>query len=347
MKKVLIVNAFDAYAGSQRSLANWLSVQDDDMEYDIFLFCGDGGFVSDLTNCKVFTLFNFRNILLRKLVLISFMPIFWIYLLLIIRKYSHVVGNSSPSLFLIFPLYVFNKAYIIIHEITRVPKILVKILNSFSSTKNTLVVSNIINERFKIEGRVIFNAIERIELPVKEVRANEKKKIVFVGDFRRAKRFDFFVSIAELFKGTMQYQFVAYLSKEPHKPEEFRIINRASECGVDVKFNVKDPKAFFEDSFFIIQCTNEEEWVETFSYVAAEALCYGVPIIATGITVISELFSGSVYYNIASKPHDIYIQLLEIDEIKYQQCKRNSMSILENYWSDIHSKRMKAILNEK
>ncbi|NQV76893.1 MAG: hypothetical protein HQ490_00880 [Lutibacter sp.] len=345
--KVLIVNAFDAYAGSQRSLANWLSVQDKDVEYDVFLFCGDGGFVADLTNCKVTTLFKLRNILLRKVSLILFMPFFWIYLLLIFKKYSFVIGNSSPALFLIFPLYIFNKAYIIIHEITRVPGILVKILKRWSSKKNTMVVSNIINEKFKIEGRVIFNAIARIELAEMGDKPFEKRKIIFVGDFRKAKRFDFFVAIAELFKNTLQYQFVAYLSHEPHKQDEFNIVNKANECGIDVKFNVKDPGIFFKDAYFLIQCTDEDEWVETFSYLAAEALSYNVPIIATGITVISELFSGSVYYNKVSKPHDIYLQLLEIDEMKYQHCKRNSLTILNNYWSDIHSKRMKTILNEK
>jgi glycosyltransferase involved in cell wall biosynthesis len=345
--KVLIVNAFDAYAGSQRSLANWLSVPDQDIEYDVFLFCSDGGFVTDLTSCKVTTLFKFRNILLRKVLLILFIPFFWIYLLLIFKRFNFVIGNSIPSLFLIFPLYIFNKAYIIIHEITRVPGILVKILQRFSSKKNTMVVSNIINKKFKIEGRVVFNAIARIELTDLENKQFEEKKVIFVGDFRKAKRFDFFVAIAELFKNNLQYQFVAYLSDEPQKQGELMLFNKATECGIDIKFNLKDPRIFFKDAYFLIQCTNEEEWVETFSYVAAEALCYNVPIIATGITVISELFSGSVYYNKASMPHDIYLQLLEIDEDKYQYCKRNSLTILNNYWSDIHSKRMKAILNEK
>lgn len=345
--KVLIVNAFDAYAGSQRSLANWLSVHDEDVEYDVFLFCGDGGFIADLTNCKVTTLFKFRNILLRKVSLIIFMPFFWVYLLLIFKKYNFVVGNSIPSLFLIFPLYIFNKAYIIIHEITRVPGILVKILKRFSSKKNTMVVSNIINKKFKIDGRVIFNAIAKIELTENQNEQFEKKKVTFVGDFRKAKRFYFFIAIAELFKNTLQYQFVAYLSDEPHKQDEFRLVNKANECGIDVKYNIKDPEIFFKDAYFLVQCTDEEEWVETFSYVAAEALCYNVPIIATGVTVISELFSGSVYYNKVSNPHDIYLQLLEIDEMKYQHCKRNSLTILNNYWSDVHSKRMKAILNEK
>jgi glycosyltransferase involved in cell wall biosynthesis len=329
-KKILIVNIFDSFAGSQRAIQTILRNDDASNKLVFYVLNIFGpGLISDASpQTRVFTLFKIESRRVRKIGFLLLFPFLFIIINFLQLFFARIIGNTIYCALLLLPT---RKNYVLIHEVSRLPFILKKI-TEILDRYNCLVVSQTVNKKLGINGSVVYNPVDTRSK--RENVANGTERLVYVGDYRNEKRFEYFIELTGNLRGIagMKFDFVAYLPYQPTPSQsEYAMVEKANAAGIELNFAQFDPSFFFENSYAVIIPTDENKWVETFSYVACEALIFGVPIVATGISVLDELYEEAILVNKDLTPKQMSEAILAIDDVKYQKARFAAKDIAASY----------------
>ncbi|RSU59101.1 hypothetical protein BRX36_19615 [Sphingomonas sp. S-NIH.Pt1_0416] len=293
--RFLLLNPFDAYAGSQRiGLDVLAALKAAGHSVRVKLGFGGNGFLSDLPD--VVPDMRTGHIRLRKVLypfwsLLKMVPVA-LHVLRGDMVWANTVYAVPPALLaaLLRP----KRVIIHLHEVT-FPRIFQPLLRLLSRKGVCLVcVSFDHARRIGLPATVLYNPVGLPALPID----NQQDRVLFVGTTQPSKGFALFVAVCrQLAEHPLRR--VAYLSDETrHDPE---LVADAQAAGVEVVFGESDPSILYRDGFLLLQASDPALCIETFSLVAVEAMAWQVPVAGAGSSVFSEVLSDAMAFNAISR----------------------------------------------
>lgn len=288
---VLVLNPFDAYAGSQR-IGRALVVTLHALGVDVRVRLGFGGrgFLSDISEVRPDVLCN--SVSIRKLLyplwtLLALVPVAWAAARGRII-WANTVYAVSPALLaiLLFP----HRIVIHLHEAT-FPRPFLWLLR-LASARNAMIVCVSADQarRIGIDATILPN-------PVRQPCADPSSamdRFLFIGTTQPMKGLALFVDVARLLDGT-GLRMTAYLSDEDR--QDHALVEAARAAGIQAIFREQSPDAMYRDGFLLLVGTDPRLWSETFSLVAAEAVAALVPVGGAGATVLPEVLGDALAFN--------------------------------------------------
>lgn len=293
--RLLLLNPFDAYAGSQRiGLDVIAALKAAGHAVQVKLGFGGNGFLSDLPGVAPDVRTN--NIRLRKVLypfwsLLSAAPV----ALLVLRggiAWANTVYAVPPVLLaaLIRP----RKVVIHLHEVT-FPSIFLPLLRFVVRRGVRLVcVSSDQASRIGLPATILYNAVKLPAVPVQ----SRRDRLLFVGTTQAIKGFSLFVDVCQFLAGH-PLQKVAYLSDKARHDQS--LVAKAQAAGIQIVFGESDAALLYRDGFLLLQATDPALWIETFSLVAVEAMAWQVPVAGAGTSVFSEVLGDAMAFNVESR----------------------------------------------
>lgn len=294
--KVLIVNAFDAFAGSQRvaaSLAHSLNAEQG-IHIEIHQGFGSRGFVSELAMSNSWS--SLDTPLYRKLLYPFWLA--WqnfICLWKVLHGYNLWLNTvySIPAALLAICIAP-RKIVIHVHE-AMFPSLFSRLVLWAGRKRVKIVcVSEHQRQLLGLSCSVLYNSVEP-----SQTLESQRNRLIFVGAMTEAKGFDLFTAISGTLDG-MDLTPVAYVP-EISGPVAEQLAAKARAAGVEIHTGVTDPSQMFRDGFLTLQATNSRLWIETFSLVAAESIAHLVPVATAGSEVVAEVVGDALAFDHASR----------------------------------------------
>lgn len=332
--RFLLLNPFDAYAGSQRiGLHVLAALKAAGHSVRVKLGFGGSGFLSDLPD--VVPDVRTGHIRLRKLLY----P-FW-SLLTMVPAALHVLRGGmvwANTIYAVPPAFLAallrpKRVVIHVHEIT-FPRIFLPLLRVLSDRGVHLVcVSFDHARRIGLPATVLYNSVGLPALPID----SQQDRLLFVGTTQPMKGLALFISVCrQLTEHPLRK--VAYLSDEAL--HDSALVANARAAGIDVFFGESDPCILYRDGFLLLQASDPALCIETFSLVAVEAMAWQVPVAGAGSSVFSEVLSDAMAFNAVSRdPAAIgdAIKALYADPVRHDAlraaCVRRRSMFSENAFS--------------
>lgn len=291
---VMFVNAFDAYAGSQRVGAMLVRLlRKAGLRVDVRLGFGNQGFVSDLPGASA--TFAVNTVAYRKLLYPMWLTLAAVRLIAPAVRGSMLWFNTVYSVPAALPVLLFRPSAVIvhIHEI-EMPGIFRALLRFAHRRGATLVaVSSDHARRIGLPCRILLNAVGENPPPVARV----GDRLVFIGDSRPFKGLDLFIAIAE--EG-VPWKPVAVLGGTPADYGD-AMLDAARAAGVSCRFGLSDPAEMLRDGALLLQLTDPLRATETFSLTTAEAVWHCVPVGCTGSGAVAEVAGAALAFTIAER----------------------------------------------
>lgn len=300
--RIILVNPFDAYAGSQRVASRLVSsFQSLGYGCDILSGFGGSGFLADLN--PSFTFSRTENIRKRK----ALYP-FWIILsnflimvALIRRRQTIAWANTIyavPSLMMAM-IFFPRKLVIHIHE-NDFPAILRHTLR-FASRRGARILAVSAYHARKL-GLGSINVLPNAVGDAPPPDHGPGSRLLFVGSAQPMKGLPLFREIvAELqHADSLKAKPVAYLAGLA-RDASAEILSDLAETGIQAVFGETRTEMIFADGWLYLQLTDPALADETFSLVTAEAVWHCVPVGAAGADVVNEVAAGAIAFNIASR----------------------------------------------
>jgi len=304
MPRVLLLQPFDAHAGSQRvALAILDALTDQGVDVSVKLGFGGKGFLSETTSVRP----DIRsdNIPLRKLlyplwILLSLLPIACAALRGRV-VWVNTIYSVPPAMLaiLLFP----KRTIIHLHEVT-FPRPFHLLLGMAARRGAPLVcVSADQAARLGVSAETLPNAVKRPETQ----RESRLDRLLFVGTTQPIKGFDLYVEACRRLK-ELPLRRTAYLSdEERHDPAQ---VQAARDLGIEIVFGERSIDAIYDDGFLVLLCSDPRLWIETFSLVAAEAVTRLVPVGGAGITVLHEVVGEALAFDEPGRDPDRIAQAI-------------------------------------
>lgn len=291
---ITLLVPFDAIAGSQRmAVAVNRALTAAGCQVNIRLGFGSNGLISSDLGVRPFL--NINVISLRKILY----PL-WI-LWEMIRNGARVTGghlvwantiHAAPAT-LIALLARPQSVIIHLHEVD-FPWIFRRFL-TFADRRGALLlcVSRFHRESLRLNALVIPNC-SGVEGPRVADAANDRSRLLFVGNTSKEKGFDLFIAVCRELRGS-DLRCTAFLPNlESSNPA---LCKQAIAAGIEVRYGVTDARKIYSDGAFLMQCTDSARWTETFSLVAAESVTCLVPVVCAGATVIHEIAGPALAFD--------------------------------------------------
>lgn len=316
--KILLLNPFDAFAGSQRIARDTID-QLTDLGHDVAVKIGFGGY-GFLTNLPSTTSdFDISDIPTRKLLYPFWL--LWVILpvaLSVLRGYT-VWANTiyATPASLLAAMLCPSRVVIHLHEAS-FSKLFHPILRLMVKRGALLIcVSADHKARIGLPATVVYNSVP---LPDGDG-ASTCDRLLFVGTTHAMKGFDLFVSVCEELRD-FPLRKAAYLSDEAR--HNVVLVKRARDAGIDVIFNQSDPEVLYCNGFLLLQMTDPSLWTETFSLVAVEAMARQVPVASAGSSVLSEVLGQALAFDVPSRDPKAIAHLirdLNADPVRYKDLR--------------------------
>lgn len=312
--RLLLLNPFDAHAGSQRigrDVAFLLRRGGHDVRVRIGF--GSAGFLSELPG--VATDLVVASVRARKLIY----PL-WALLVALPVAFSALRGRivwantvyAAPPALLAALLYP-GRVVLHLHEAS-FPKIFMLILRLMAWRGVRLIcVSADHAARIGLPAKVLYNMVS---LPNGHT-LSTRDRFLFVGTTQASKGFSLFVAVSARVRD-LPLRAVAYLSDEARHDQA--LVAAARRAGINIVFGETNPDILYRDGFLLLQATDPALWSETFSLVAVEAATRGVPVAGAGATVLGEVLDGALAFDVPSRdPDEIAdaIRVLHADPARY------------------------------
>jgi glycosyltransferase involved in cell wall biosynthesis len=293
--RVLILNPFDAFAGSQRVACDLVArLTETGHCVTVRLGFGGGGFLTDLPS--ITTDLSISNVSIRKLLYPLWALFVSLPLAMAVLRGRVVWANTiyaAPPAFLAAMLCP-SRVVIHIHEanFSRLFFLILRLLVLRGVL--LLCVSTDHATRIGLPATILYNSVP---LPVKDVES-ACDRLLFVGTTQAIKGFALFVTVCELLE-EFPLRKAAYLSDEAR--HDIKLVTEARRVGVDVIFNQSDPEVLYRDGFLVLQVTDPTLWTETFSLVAVEAIARQVPVASAGAVVLKEVLGDALAFDVPSR----------------------------------------------
>ncbi|RSV14199.1 hypothetical protein CA236_16715 [Sphingomonas sp. ABOLG] len=312
--KLLLLNPFDAYAGSQRigrDMARLLAAAGHDVQ--VRLGFGGGGFLSDLPETR--TDLGISNVPIRKLLyplwaLLVSLPVA-IAALRGRMIWANTVYAALPALLAV--LLCPQRVAVHLHEATFARPFAI-ILRLIARRGVPIVcVSADHAARIGLPAKVLYNPVS---LPDCDT-PSRGDRLLFVGTTQPIKGFALFVAVGEKLDD-LPLRKTAYLSDEARHDQA--LVARARQAGIEIVFGEANPQVLYRDGFLLLQASDPELCSETFSLVAAEAMARLVPVAGAGTTVLPEVLGNALAFDTPSRdPGEIAgaIRSLHADPARY------------------------------
>ncbi|WBH15104.1 glycosyltransferase [Sphingomonas radiodurans] len=298
--KMLLLNTFDAYAGSQRigrDMVRLLAAAGHDVQ--VRLGFGGGGFLRDLSETR--TDVGISNVAIRKLLyplwaLLVSLPV----AIAALRGriiWANAVYATLPAL--LAALLCPHRVAVHLHEAT-FPKLFMMILRLMVWRGVLIIcVSSDHAARIGLPATVLYNPVSLSHRDA----PSACDRLLFVGTTQPIKGFALFVAVCDKLEA-LPLRKTAYLSDEAR--HDRTLVARARQAGIDVVFGESRPEVLYRDGFLLLQTTDSALWTETFSLVAVEAMARLVPVAGTGTTVLPEVLGEALAFNAPSRdPREI------------------------------------------
>lgn len=338
---LLLLNPFDAYAGSQRigrDMVRLLAAAGHDVQ--VRLGFGGGGFLSDLpettTDLAIATV-RIRKLLYPLWALLVSLPV----AIAALRGriiWANTVYAALPALLaaMLRP----HRVAIHLHEAT-FPKLFMPMLRLMARRGVPIVcVSADHAARIGLPATVLYNPVA---LPDHDAQS-ACDRLLFVGTTQPIKGFALFVAVCETLPD-LPLRKTAYLSDEARHDEA--LVARARRAGIEIVFGESRPEILYRDGFLLLQATDPALCSETFSLVAAEAMARLVPVAGAGTTVLAEVLGAALAFDVPSRePGEIAraIRALHGDSSRYAALRAACASRRTTFSDRAFLKRLGGIL---
>ena len=291
MTSVLLLNAFDAYAGSQRvAVALVDSWRARGVAVNVRLGFGCKGFFSDQSTSAAFLPID--RIAVRKLLYPVWLLAVMTRALVVALRGQVVWANTvygAPATLL--ALFLAPRQVVIhIHEINFSK--LFRWLLSFAAKRGaTLVcVSKFQRAALGVDATILYNGVGGVP----PAAPAHRSRFIFVGTTAPAKGFTLFVSVVKALEGS-GLESVAYLPSQ--QSQDLSLLDAAQSAGIALHFGVTDPAVMFADGFLSLLATDPLLWTETFSLVCAESIWNLVPVVSAGTFVAAEVAGDALAFD--------------------------------------------------
>lgn len=293
--RLLLLNPFDAHAGSQRigrDLAVLLRGAGHDVR--VRLGFGGGGFLSELPG--VATDLDLASVRVRKLLY----PL-WALLVALPVAFSALRGRivwantiyaAPPAL--LAALLCPRRVALHLHE-AGFPQTFKPILRLMARRGVWLIcVSADHAARIGLPAKVLYNPVSISATDA----ASARDRFLFVGTTQSSKGFALFVAVCAHVRD-LPLRAAAYLSDEARHDQA--LVAAARDAGIDIVFGESNPDMLYRDGFLLLQASDPAFCNETFSLVAVEAMTRGVPVAGAGTTVLGEVLDGALAFDVPSR----------------------------------------------
>lgn len=311
--KILLLNPFDAYAGSQRigrDVIELLVSAEHDVR--VRLGFGGGGFLSGLHGVKADL--DCSNVRTRKLLypLWSLLVSLPVALSALSGRvvWANTVYAAPPAL--IAALVCPHRVVMHLHE-TNFPRIFRPFLRlMLYRGVSVICVSADQAVRIGLPATVLPNAVD---VPAHDA-FSARNRLLFVGTTQPIKGLSLFVAVCEDLKDFPLHK-VAYLSDEAR--HDRHLVGAARQAGIEIVFGESAPEILYRDGFLLLQATDPAIAAETFSLVAVEAMARLVPVASGGVTVLPEVLDDALAFDIPSRDPQLIsdaIRSLHADRVR-------------------------------
>lgn len=340
---ILLLNPFDAYAGSQRvgrDIIELLAAAGHDVR--VRLGFGGTGFLSDLAG--VTPDISCANVRIRKMLY----PL-WSLLIALPVALSVLRGRAiwANTVYAVPPVALAalirpRRIVIHLHEAT-FPRVFMPLLRLMVRRGVRVVcVSADQASRIGLPATILSNPVT---LPARDV-PSTRDRLLFVGTTQSIKGFALFVAVSE-WLGGLPLRKVAYLSDETRHDRS--LVAAARRAGIDIVFGESSPDAIYRDGFLLLQASDPTQCSETFSLVAVEAMARLVPVAGAGATVLVEVLGDALAFDMPSRdPQAIAdaIRALHADPVWYDTLRAACARRRANFTEDVFSGRLTYLLQQ-
>lgn len=340
---ILLLNPFDAHAGSQRvgrDMVELLAAAGHDVR--VRLGFGGAGFLSDVAG--VTPDLRCADVRIRKLLYPLWSLLVALPVALAVLRGRVVWANTVYAVLpaalaaLIRP----GRVVIHLHEATFTKAFIPLLRLMVRRGVRIVCVSADQAGRVGLPATILSNAVT---LPARDV-PSTRDRLLFVGTTQLIKGFALFVAVSELL-GDLPLRKVAYLSDETRHDRS--LVAAARQAGIDIVFGESSPDVLYRDGFLLLQATDPDRWTETFSLVAVEAMARLVPVAGAGATVLVEVLGDALAFDMPSRdPQAIAdaIRALHADPIRYDALRTACARRRANFTEDVFSGRLIGLLRQ-
>jgi len=352
MHSILLINPFDAVAGSQRIAVNIVrALRTIECKLDVRLGFGSDGFLSRCSGVKRFLPTN--NIKVRK-----FLYPLWL-LILVPRVFISVISGevvwantiyAAPAAFLAV-LFSPRRVIIHVHELD-FPIIFTAFL-SFAVHRgaNLLCVSDFHRRELGLKAVILPNSVS---VTHDELVHQHQNRLVFVGNTSAEKGFSLFIEVVRCLSGCDLIP-VAFFPSQEHC--DTTLLLQAESVGIAVRYGVTDPNEMYEGGFLSLLCSDPELWRETFSLVSVESMCCLVPVASAGTKVVREILGNAFAFDVSSRdPVEIASEIRKLQlntkrhedlvlacrarrgEYMFEHFQQRVQTLIKNLWESYQSK---------
>lgn len=343
-EKVLLLNPFDAYAGSQRiGKAVHTAFSESDVDVTVKLGFGGDGFLSDMPN--IAPDIQVKNSFVRKC-LYPFWSVFAsIPTALAALRGTVIWANTVYALLPALLTIIVSPKNVVLHLHEATFAAPFHWLLRFSAWRGATIVCVSADQARRVDVicRVIPNPVNQ---PTHDV-ASLQDRILFVGTTHPVKGFALFVSVCQRLQA-LPLRKVAYLSDGAIF--DHALVASAKSSGVDVVFGEQLPAAMYADGFVLLMCTDPSLVSETFSLIAAEAVTWLVPVGGAGATVLPEVLGDALAFDHPTRDPDRIAQdIADLygDPGRYASLRQNCAKRRSRFSECAFSRRVIDVLKER
>lgn len=302
--RILLLNPFDAFAGSQRVASDIVDhLIEAGHQVSVRLGFGGSGFLSKLAITT--TDFTISNVSIRKMLYPLWAILVALPVGMAVLRGRIVWANTIYAVppILLAALLCPDRIVIHLHEanFSKLFLPLVRILD-FRGVR-IVCVSKDHAARIGVPAFILYNSVA---LPTKHI-TSKRDRLLFVGTTQPIKGMALFVTICEILQD-LPLRKAAYLSDEPR--HDRALVERARHANIDIIFGQTDPEVIYDDGFLLLQATNPALCFETFSLVAAEAIARKVPVASAGTTVLQEVLGEALAFDVPSRDPIIIAEMI-------------------------------------
>ena len=174
-----------------------------------------------------------------------------------------------------------------VHEVSITPGPLRRLLTGFAARNADLLlyVSNDQRARLPIEGPpsvIVHNPISPALVARADQHTPQKEsrfRVLMLASLRGYKGVDEFMALAEGLRDRADITFDLVLNGEPGDVAAFSA-DHSKATNVTIHPRTDDPAYFYSRTDLVLNLSRVDQWIETFGLTLAEAMAFGVPVIA-------------------------------------------------------------------
>lgn len=188
-----------------------------------------------------------------------------------------------------------------LHEVSISPLILRRLLTGVAAhcADRLLYVSRDHRDRLPIKdvpSEIIHNPVDptfrkrAAALPAYAPRRSGAFEVLMLASLRGYKGVDEFMALAHALRAREDIHFTLVLNADAVEVVDF-IARYPDAANVTVHSRTDDPSSFYADADLVLNLSRVDQWVETFGLTLAEAMTFGVPVIAPPVGGPSEIIT--------------------------------------------------------